>query len=110
MDLDIFLGCWLLQTSKKYQFVAAPPNRVSDLEELLQIGIFERFVAANTPKKYQGPLKLLFLDEKKIGFMQIRSLSSLEARARSYQFLRNWISPQVASSHVTDFLRCSLAR
>ena len=44
--------------------------------ELLQIGIFERFVAANTPKKYQGTLKLLFLDGKKIGFMQIRSLSS----------------------------------
>ena len=44
--------------------------------ELLQIGIFERFVAANTPKKYQGTLKLLFLDGKKFGFMQIRSLSS----------------------------------
>ena len=43
--------------------------------ELLQIGIFERFVAANTPKKYQMPLKLLFLDGKQIGFMQIRSLS-----------------------------------
>ena len=43
--------------------------------ELLQIGIFERFVAANTPKKYEGALKLLFLDGKKIGFMSIRSLS-----------------------------------
>ena len=31
--------------------------------ELLQIDIFERFVAANT-KKYQKPLKLLFLDGK----------------------------------------------
>ena len=44
--------------------------------ELLQIDIFERFVAANTQKKYQGELKLLFLDGKKFGFMQIRSLSS----------------------------------
>ena len=44
--------------------------------ELLQIGIFERFVAANTPKKYEKVLKLLFLDGKKFGFMQIRSLSS----------------------------------
>ena len=44
--------------------------------DLLQIDIFERFVAANTQKKYQGELKLLFLDGKKCGFMQIRSLSS----------------------------------
>ena len=44
--------------------------------ELLQIDIFERFVAANTQKKYQGELKLLFLDGKEFGFMQIRSLSS----------------------------------
>ena len=44
--------------------------------ELLQIGIFERFVAANTPKKYEIVLKLLFLDGKNFGFMQIRSLSS----------------------------------
>ena len=44
--------------------------------ELLQIDIFERFVAANTQKKYEMMLKLLFLDGKKCGFMQIRSLSS----------------------------------
>jgi hypothetical protein len=24
MHLDIFMGCWLLQTSRKYQVVAAP--------------------------------------------------------------------------------------
>ena len=51
-------------------------HKVISVMELLQIGIFERFVAANTPQKYQIPLKLLFLDGKKIGFMQIRSLSS----------------------------------
>ena len=44
--------------------------------ELLQIGIFKIFVAAKTPKKNHGPLKLLFLDGKKFGFMQIPSLSS----------------------------------
>ena len=51
-------------------------HKVISVMELLQIDIFERFVAANTPKKYQGALKLLFLDGKKCGFMQIRSLSS----------------------------------
>ena len=51
-------------------------HKVISVMELLQIGIFERFVAANTQKKYRGVLKLLFLDGKKIGFMQIRSLSS----------------------------------
>ena len=51
-------------------------HKVILVMELLQIDIFERFVAANTQKKYQGTLKLLFLDGKKIGFMQIRSLSS----------------------------------
>ena len=44
--------------------------------ELLQIGIFKIFVAAKTPKKYQGALKLLILDGFFFGFMQIRSLSS----------------------------------
>ena len=44
--------------------------------ELLQIGIFKIFVAAKTPKKYQGALKLLFLDGNFFGFMQIPSLSS----------------------------------
>ena len=51
-------------------------HKVISVMELLQIDIFERFVAANTQKKYQGELKLLFLDGKKCGFMQIRSLSS----------------------------------
>ena len=51
-------------------------HKVISVMELLQIDIFERFVAANTQKKYQGELKLLFLDGKKFGFMQIRSLSS----------------------------------
>ena len=51
-------------------------HKVISVMELLQIGIFERFVAANTPKKYRGGLKLLFLDGKKFGFMSIRSLSS----------------------------------
>ena len=51
-------------------------HKVISVMELLQIGIFERFVAANTPKKYQKVLKLLFLDGKKFGFMSIRSLSS----------------------------------
>ena len=47
--------------------------------DLLQIYIFERFVAANTQKKYQGPLKAFeatFLDGFFFRFMQIRSLSS----------------------------------
>ena len=51
-------------------------HKVISVMELLQIGIFERFVAANTPKKYQDALNLLFLDGKKFGFMPIRSLSS----------------------------------
>ena len=51
-------------------------HKVISVMELLQIDIFERFVAANTQKKYQGTLKLLFLDGQKFGFMQIRSLSS----------------------------------
>ena len=51
-------------------------HKVISVMELLQIDIFERFVAANTQKKYQGELKLLFLDGKEFGFMQIRSLSS----------------------------------
>ena len=50
-------------------------HKVISVMELLQIDIFERFVAANTQKKYQGELKLLFLDGKKFGFMSIRSLS-----------------------------------
>ena len=53
------------------------PWNIRDLVmELLQIGIFKIFVAAKTPKKYQGALKLLFLAGKKFGFMQIPSLSS----------------------------------
>ena len=51
-------------------------HKVISVMELLQIDIFERFVAANTPKKYQTPLNLLFLDGFFFGFMQIRSLSS----------------------------------
>ena len=51
-------------------------HKVISVMELLQIDIFERFVAANIKKKYQGALKLLFLDGKKFGLMQIRSLSS----------------------------------
>ena len=51
-------------------------HKVISVMELLQIGIFGRFVAANIPKKYEIVLKLLFLDGNFFGFMQIRSLSS----------------------------------
>ena len=53
-------------------------HKVISVMELLQIDIFERFVAANTPKKYEIVLKLLFLDGFFFGLMQIRSLSLVE--------------------------------
>ena len=37
--------------------------------ELLQIGIFDLNATEKTLKKYQSPLKLLFWDGKKFGFM-----------------------------------------